>query len=202
MYLQRIWLVSKHRTGILNAVRQSLVILPTQECPDNRRRELRPQTDLTPTRVDKGVHPSRQLTPRLSQKQVRFFEDRGIHIAVAINPKHVLQGGLSAAKGQIGVLSDIATYGYLAEGVQNINPGRIELSVFYSTQRFPYNATAFTALSHRARVERRQGNWVVALRLRPGRGKSGLHRTGCWGNPRRGNPTESGTETNRLDLSG
>ena len=34
------------------------------------------------------------------------------------------------------------------------------------------------------------------------RGKSELHRAGCWVTPRRGDPTESATETYRPALSG
>jgi len=33
-------------------------------------------------------------------------------------------------------------------------------------------------------------------------GKSELHRAGCWVTPRRGDPTESATETYRPDLIG
>jgi hypothetical protein len=32
-------------------------------------------------------------------------------------------------------------------------------------------------------------------------GKSELHRTGCWLTARRGNPTESGTETYRFNIA-
>ncbi len=60
-----------------------------------------------------------------------------------------------------------------------------------------FDTVEVNATFYRMPTDKVVAGWAAAVPVRRGRGKSGLHRAGCWLTARRGDPTESATETYR-----